>query len=158
MQKGRPGRESVFCLVDVEIDSAKTELWLLKKWYQSINQSINTSINQSINQLNYRAPEKSHATEELFGYTNEEFDVRKIVPHHTIQINQPTRCSSFTSLLLDVYVWLNMFRAPFRPSSGAYNCIRSLWFLPLERRWSWSGRPRPTRLQPPLSNGKTRGS
>jgi len=46
----------------------------------------------------------------------------------SIQINQPTRCNSFTSLLLDVYVWLNMFRAPPRPSSGAYNCINSLWF------------------------------
>jgi hypothetical protein len=31
----------------------------------------------------------------------------------------------------DVYVWLNMFRAPLRPSSGAYNCTRSLWFY----RW-----------------------
>jgi len=49
-----------------------------------------------------------------------------------IQINQPTRRNSFTSLLIDVYVWLNMFRAPFRPSSGAYNCTRSLWFY----RWS----------------------
>jgi hypothetical protein len=53
-----------------------------------------------------------------------------------IQINQPTRCNSFTSLLLDVYVWLNMFRAPLRPSSGAYNCTRSLWFY----RWSIVGR------------------
>jgi hypothetical protein len=26
---------------------------------------------------------------------------------HIIQMNQPTRCNSFTSLLLDVYVWLN---------------------------------------------------
>ena len=60
------------------------------------------------------------------------FDVRKSVHHHTIQINQPTRCTSFTSLLLDVYVSLNMFRAPPRPSSGAYNCTRSLWFY----RWS----------------------
>jgi len=49
-----------------------------------------------------------------------------------IQINQPTRCNSFTSLLLDVYVWLNVYRAPLRPSSGAYNCTRSLWF------YSWS--------------------
>ena len=51
---------------------------------------------------------------------------------HTIQINQPTRYNSFTSLLLDVYVWLNMFRASLRPSSGAYRCTRSLWFY----RWS----------------------
>ena len=53
-------------------------------------------------------------------------------PNKRIKINQPTRCNSFTSLLLDVYVWLNMFRAPLRPSSGAYICTRSLWF----HRWS----------------------
>jgi hypothetical protein len=89
-------------------------------------------------------------------------DVHKSVQHHTIQINQPTRCNSFTSLLLDVYVWLNIFRAPFRPSSGAYYCTRSLWF----HRWRVAVgaslvvvcRPRPMKLQPPLSNGKTRGS
>jgi hypothetical protein len=49
----------------------------------------------------------------------------------SIQINQPTRCNSFTSLLFGVYVWLNTFRAPLRPSSGAYNCTKSLWFY----RW-----------------------
>jgi len=38
---------------------------------------------------------------------------------HIIQINQPTRCSNFSSLLLDVYVQLRMFRASSRPSSGA---------------------------------------
>jgi len=54
------------------------------------------------------------------------------VHHHTIQINQPTRCNIFTSLLLDAYLWLNMFRAPLRPSSGTYSCTRSLWFY----RWS----------------------
>jgi len=59
------------------------------------------------------------------------FEVRKSVHHHTIQIIQPTRCNIFTSLLLDVYVWLNMFRTSPRPSSGAYNCSRSLWFY----RW-----------------------
>jgi hypothetical protein len=84
--------------------------------------------------------------------------------HILLQINQPTRCNSFTYLLLDVYVWLSMFRAPPRPSSGAYNCISSLWFY----RWSvevaallvvvWPvARPRPTTLLPPRSNGKTRG-
>ena len=44
---------------------------------------------------------------------------------------QITRCNSFTSLLLDVYVWLNLFWASHLPSSGAYNCTRSLWF----NRW-----------------------
>jgi len=43
---------------------------------------------------------------------NKTFKVCKPVHHHTIQINQQTRCNSFTSLLLDVYVWLNMFREP----------------------------------------------
>jgi hypothetical protein len=46
----------------------------------------------------------------------------------SIQINEPTRCNSFTSLLLDVYVWVNMFRVLPCPSSGAYNCLSSLWF------------------------------
>ena len=55
-------------------------------------------------------------------------DVHKSVHHHTIHINEPTRCNSYISLLLDVYVRLSMFRAPLRPSSGAYNCTRSLWF------------------------------
>ena len=58
-------------------------------------------------------------------------DVRKSMRHHMIQINHPTRCNSFTSLLLDVYVWLNVFRASPRPSSGACDCTRSLWFY----RW-----------------------
>jgi len=53
-----------------------------------------------------------------------------------IEIIQPTRCNSFTSLILDVYVWLNMFRASHRPSSGAYNCTRSLWFY----RWRAAAR------------------
>jgi len=44
------------------------------------------------------------------------------------QINQPTRCNSFTSSLLDVYAWLDMSWAPPRPSSGAYNCPSSFWF------------------------------
>jgi len=60
------------------------------------------------------------------------FDVRKSVHHHIIQTNQPTRCNSFTSLLLDVYVWLNIFLAPLHPSSRAQNCTRSLRFY----RWS----------------------
>ena len=35
-------------------------------------------------------------------------------------------------ITLNVYVWLNMFRASPRPLSGAYICTRSLWFY----RWS----------------------
>jgi hypothetical protein len=50
---------------------------------------------------------------------------------YSIQINQPTRWKSFTSLLLDVYMWLNMFRVLHRSSSGANNCTSILWFY----RW-----------------------
>jgi hypothetical protein len=39
--------------------------------------------------------------------------------------------------LIDVYVWLNMFRVPLRPSSGEYNCTRSLWFY----RWIEKTKP-----------------
>jgi hypothetical protein len=59
-----------------------------------------------------------------------------------------------------------MFRAPSRPSSGAYNCTRSLWFYRLERgSWSAVGRglaslpdhdQRGSNCLSP--NGKTRGS
>ena len=47
------------------------------------------------------------------------FKVYKSLHHHTIPINQPTRCNNFPSLLLDVYARLNIFRASSRPSSGA---------------------------------------
>jgi len=55
----------------------------------------------------------------LMKFVFEEFKVCKSVHHHTIQINQPTRCNNFSTLLLDVYVQLNMFRPSSRPSSGA---------------------------------------
>jgi len=62
-----------------------------------------------------------------------EFKVCKSVHHHSFQINQPTRCNNFSSLLIDVYsyVQLNMFRAFSRPSSGLNKCSSSLWFY----RW-----------------------
>jgi len=47
------------------------------------------------------------------------FKVCKSVRHYTIQTNQPTRRNNLSSLLLDVYVQLNMFWASSRPSSGA---------------------------------------
>jgi hypothetical protein len=51
------------------------------------------------------------------GYLNLKFF--KNLHHHTTQINQPTRRNNLSSLLLDVYVQLNVFRASPRPSSGA---------------------------------------
>jgi hypothetical protein len=47
-----------------------------------------------------------------------------------IPINQPTRCNNFSSLLLDVYVQLNMFRAS---SSGDQQLQQQPLVLPLER-------------------------
>jgi hypothetical protein len=43
------------------------------------------------------------------------FKVCKSMHHHTIQINQPTRCNNFSSLLPDVYVQLNVFRGIITP-------------------------------------------
>jgi hypothetical protein len=48
------------------------------------------------------------------------------VHHHTIQINQPATCNNFPSLLLDVYVWFNMFQASSRPSSRATTAVAAL--------------------------------
>ena len=48
-----------------------------------------------------------------------EFKFCKPVHHHTFQMIQPTRCNNFSSLLLEVYVQLDMFRASSRPSSEA---------------------------------------
>jgi len=52
---------------------------------------------------------------------------------NVIQINQPTRCNSFSSLLLDVYLQLNMFRASSLPSSGAQQLQYQPLVLPSER-------------------------
>jgi hypothetical protein len=67
------------------------------------------------------------------------------------QINQPTRCNNLSSLLLDVYVRLNMFRAPLCPSSGAQQLHKQPLVLPLERDGSRAVGP--TTLLPPRSNG-----
>ena len=76
--------------------------------------------------------------------TQKHFKVCKPVHHHTIQINQPTRCKNFSSLSLDVYVRLNMFRASSRPSSGAQQLQQQPLVLPRERDESNAvGRGRP---------------
>ena len=61
------------------------------------------------------------------------FKVCKSVHHHTIQINQTTRCNNFSSLLLDVYLQLNMFRASSCPSSKAQQLQQQPLVLPSER-------------------------
>jgi hypothetical protein len=61
------------------------------------------------------------------------FKVCRSVHRHTIQINQPTSCNSFSSLLLDIYLQLNMFRASSCPSSGAQQLQWQPLVLPSER-------------------------
>jgi hypothetical protein len=71
------------------------------------------------------------------------------VHHHIFQINRPTRCNNFSSLLLDVYsyVQLKMFRPSSRPSLGAKQPQQQSLILPLARGGSsavgrgWAGRP-----------------
>jgi hypothetical protein len=60
-----------------------------------------------------------HWFQRIFQHVIYKFKVCKSVHHHTIQINQQTRCNNFYSLLLGVYLQLNMFRASPRPSSRA---------------------------------------
>ena len=49
--------------------------------------------------------------------------INSIITCNIIPINQPTRCNNLSSLLLDVYVRSNMFRASSRPSSGATTAV-----------------------------------
>ena len=51
------------------------------------------------------------------------FKVCKSVHHHTIQINQPTRCNNFSSLFLVVYL-----QRPHAHHQELNNCSSSLWF------------------------------
>jgi hypothetical protein len=75
-----------------------------------------------------------------------------------LQINQTTRCNNFSSLLLDVYVQLNMFQASSRPSSGAQLLQWQPLVLPLECGGSSAvgrgraGEPEPARPRPTASN------
>jgi len=71
------------------------------------------------------------------------------------QINEPARYNKFSSLLLDIYVHLNMFRASSRPSSGAQQLQQQPLILPLQRGGNSAvglgqadrpARPRPTAL------------
>jgi hypothetical protein len=61
----------------------------------------------------------------------------RLVNENKYDSNKSThKLQQFYKFILDVYVWLNMFRTHPRPSSGAYNCTRSLWCY----RWSVFGR------------------
>ena len=75
------------------------------------------------------------------------------------QLNQPTRRSNFSSLLLVVWIQLNKFWTSSRPSSGATTTAVSASGLPSELGDSSAAgrcrsRPPPTALLSPLSDGK----
>jgi len=77
------------------------------------------------------------------------FKVCKSVRHYTIQISQPTRCNNFSSLLLDVYIRLNMFR-PYHDQQHCYHhasTVNQRLLLQLLSSWWWVwGRPKHVQL------------
>jgi len=78
---------------------------------------------------------------------------------NTFQINQPTRCNNFSSLLLDVIYSSTCFGRPHARPQELNNCSSSLWFY----RWSvvvtvllvvvGLAQTRPTALLSPRSKG-----
>jgi hypothetical protein len=62
--------ESVWCLVDIKVGSANTDVCDCKKSENKLAILTNNEI-MSINQPNYKAPEKSRATKELANYFND---------------------------------------------------------------------------------------
>jgi hypothetical protein len=64
--------------------------------------------------------------------TDFKFKVCKSVHHHTILINQPTRCNSLSSLLFDVMYNSECFGRPHAHYQELNNCSSSIWFY----RWS----------------------
>jgi hypothetical protein len=55
------------------------------------------------------------------------------VHRRTIQINQPTKYNNFSSLLLELYLQLSMFRASSGPSSEVQQLQQQTLVLPSER-------------------------
>jgi hypothetical protein len=93
------------------------------------------------------------------------FVVRKSVHHHTIQINQPTRCNCFSRDYYSTYMCgstcFGRLPAHHHEHTTALGTSGSTFGRKrLERSWSWlyPARPRPTTLQSFPSKGRTRGS
>jgi hypothetical protein len=63
-------RESVWCWADIAVDSVNTKVCRKKNKQFGISKAAMITKNEviSVNELNYKAPEKSHNTEELVGY------------------------------------------------------------------------------------------
>jgi hypothetical protein len=64
----------------------------------------------------------------LFVFRGHKLNGAKFTWHSIFNSNKLTnQMQQFYKFITWRYVSLNMFRAPPRPSSGAYNCINSLW-------------------------------
>jgi hypothetical protein len=87
--------------------------WCAKQRFHNNNNNNNSNTNNNCSKYYY------HHQQQQQHHHHYQFKICNSVHYHTIQINQPTRCNSFSSLLLDVYLQLNVFRAPSRPSSEA---------------------------------------
>ena len=68
----------------------------------------------------------------VYDFVIYKFKFCKSVHHRTIQINQPTRCNYFSSLLLEFIYDSTCFGRPHAHHHELNNCSSSLWFY----RWS----------------------
>jgi len=111
-----------FCLL-----TSRASLYLCCSWWCSRNslwqrlgiETMTSSFTTSSYSVSTKRKEGEEKMASQLCVAPCKFKVCKPVRYHTIQINQPTRCNNSSSLLLDVYVQLDMFRASSRPSSGA---------------------------------------
>jgi hypothetical protein len=55
-------------------------------------------------------------------------DVRGSLHHSIIHMQKIQQDAAVYQILFHIYIKLNMFRATYRPSSGAQNCTSSIWF------------------------------
>jgi hypothetical protein len=91
-----------------------------------------------------------------------DFDVRKSIHHHTKQIFNQQDATVSQDYYLTFMCGSISFGRFLTQHKEITTALGASGFTSgqkrLEHCWSWSGRPRPTTLQPLLSNGKTRGS
>ena len=88
-------------LADRVVSSAKTEVCGCKKIVFNKAATITKNKVISINQLNYKASEKSHATQELVGYKKQRCTLWSL--HHGHFAERPTTQFTFFELFTKVH-------------------------------------------------------
>jgi hypothetical protein len=91
-----------------------------------------------------RARARTHAESHRFWKVESTFDFRKSVVHHTIQINQPTRCSCFSRVYYSTFMCgstcFGRLPAHHQEHTAALGASGSTFGRKRpERCWSWSG-------------------